>query len=114
MRLRFKDTVLSMPEEHQVCGWPCAIWRHNSKPIDPPAPVTSTRRSRHEPARVGAAHDWSASQQIRDIDVAETIDADVAVEQLEDTRHDARFDTLPAALFRHLAKQRAGRRSAWR
>jgi len=50
-----------------------------------------------EAARIGAAHDRVAPQQVRDIHLTKSADADVTVEKLEHSRHRVRHNPCLAA-----------------
>jgi hypothetical protein len=70
-----------------------ASCRHSSAPIDPPAPVTSTVRSRTSCLdRGGVELDGFASQQVLDPDGAQPRELDLAADQLVDAGDDLRLD----------------------
>ena len=68
-------------------GFSVAIWRHSSEPIEPPAPVTITRRPRDQLLeRPAVEADRRARQQVLDRQVADLAELDLAVDDVAQVR----------------------------
>ena len=65
------EVGLVVVEEDQRRGPDAATWREISEPIEPPAPVISTRRPSSMRARVEVGDDLLAPEQVLDPQVAD-------------------------------------------